>query len=279
MVQEQYVFDDQGGQVVDIVDATEEQKSLKMNNYSLFLERLSSLSSMALDGFTLTSMVEEMNLAKPIDQGQESFSSVLDSKEESLSAFDQEEQSVPSSKDSIYWITGEKKVASSVPPKSNATHVWYYSGENETREMDEKAKVSVPVWEEIQFDYSQVVGLVSYSDLIEKTSVGKKKELPVYPSPEDAVYEQVESKFTEEEINSRGIFSSMLGNPYYIQQEGVRIVSNVEEMNALEIEKVAFPLIKDQEVGYLNGKDVVEILTNQMISEITQSEAGDPYGK
>lgn len=274
MVQEQYVFDDQGGQVVDIIDATEEQKKSKTNLYSFYLDRLSSLSSTSLSNFVFPSMVEQEKLANPTNQEQESFSSMSDSNEDTLSSLEQEEQSIASSNNSIYWVSTEKKVASVVPPESNATHVWCYSGESETRELEDKTQVSVPIWEEIQFDYSQVVGIVSYSNLTEKG-----KELSVYPSPEDAVRRQVESKFTEQEIRSQDFASSIIGNPYYVQEEGEQAVSTIDAMNALEIEKLAFPLVNNREVGYLNGKDVVEILTDQMVAEITKNEVGDSYGK
>ncbi len=250
---------------------------------------------------------QEISEEMPTDLSSESSSSEVtndssipdeavsqENEESTISMISQSEEPIPSSNqsqeeekteedlpiDDIYWTSTEQEVASSVPPENTSTKVWYYSGNSTPLQtVGEDVQVSTPIWSSIEFDYENVVGKVTYDSLTEMVE-GVEKRPPIYRTPEEAVASSTEGILSSD---STEMLSSVLENPILIQNGTQRVVTDWEEMRHMPIEDASFPLTVSHEdgsslTGYLNGKNVVDVLTNRMISQVSD-KVGEDYGK
>ncbi len=232
-----YQLEEKTGRLVSVIEATPEQKNQKMSR----IEKLGSFLS-------------DVVLGENVDLNQE-----IVTKEDNLN---QESKNENIQEDVPYWNYTGETYHGIYPPKDVTNSIWMPVDEVSQVEMDENTSIINPVWEKVSFNFESVINRIHYEDMI--ISMDGDSIVSVYESQIDALKQ-------ENVVTNFDFSGSILGYPERLMND---TFVKVEDFNNPSIlaEELVFPLLKGETVvGYVNGKTVVETVTQNGAIEMLQS--------
>ncbi len=178
-----------------------------------------------------------------------------------------------SDRDREYWTLTGNGYHGINPPLDTSTNVWVPTGEQTAYyQVGEDALKSDPIWQQVSFDFSKVIGQVPYEEMIE-ASKQPFDLVPVYATAQDAI--EKHSPIPNSEYYE-SLIGSKVGVPFVLINGVSAKIENVEELARLQVENLAFPLIRSDKAGgsktcgYLNGGTIVERLSANLEQELTE---------
>lgn len=237
-----YQFEEKSGRLVSVIEASIEQKNQKMSR----IGKLGSFLSNVVLGVEPT----------------------LDSNDETT--LEEVNQNIQEEQEVSYWDYTGETYTGICPPQDTINKIWMPTEEVSRVEIDENASKIDPVWEKVTFNFKNVVNRVHYEDML--TSFNGKKIVSVYESQIDALKE-------ENAVTDFDFTGSIIGNPEKLVDNAFVKVDNLDDSSILA-EELVFPLLKGEAVaGYINGKAVVEGITQKGALEMLQSsnQEGDVH--
>lgn len=156
---------------------------------------------------------------------------------------------------SEYWYhTGNSHVGVLPPLPNTSTSLWYI----EDSENSEEKEIN---WVQIMFNYEKLINQMTYGDLCYfNTEVPLWIPFPIYISADRAILQIDEF---EQEDFSFNFIDAKIGVPYLLVDGIPKQIKNLQKLDELSAESIAFPLYRkdangnNQTIGYINGLDAV----------------------
>lgn len=235
-----YQFEEKSGKLVSVIEASIEQKNQKMSR----MGKLGSFLSNVVLGVEPT----------------------LDSNDEKTS----EEANQNIQEEVSYWDYTGETYTGIYPPQDTINKIWMPTDTVSQAKVDENTSKIDPVWEKVTFNFKNVINRVHYEDML--TSFNGNTIVSVYESQMDALKE-------ESAVTNFDFTGSIIGVPEQLVDDVFVKVENLDDSSILA-EELVFPLYKGETViGYMNGKAVVEGITQKGALEMLQSsnQEGDVH--
>lgn len=235
-----YQFEEKSGKLVSVIEASIEQKNQKMSR----MGKLGSFLSNVVLGVEPT----------------------LDSNDEKTS----EEANQNIQEEVSYWDYTGETYTGIYPPQDTINKIWMPTDTVSQVKVDENTSKIDPVWEKVTFNFKNVINRVHYEDML--TSFNGNTIVSVYESQMDALKE-------ESAVTNFDFTGSIIGVPEQLVDDVFVKVENLDDSSILA-EELVFPLYKGETViGYMNGKAVVEGITQKGALEMLQSsnQEGDVH--
>lgn len=235
-----YQFEEKSGRLVSVIEASIEQKNQKMSR----MGKLGSFLSNVVLGVEPT----------------------LDSNDEKTS----EEANQNIQEEVSYWDYTGETYTGIYPPQDTINKIWMPTDTVSQVKVDENTSKIDPVWEKVTFNFKNVINRVHYEDML--TSFNGNTIVSVYESQMDALKE-------ESAVTNFDFTGSIIGVPEQLVDDVFVKVENLDDSSILA-EELVFPLYKGETViGYMNGKAVVEGITQKGALEMLQSsnQEGDVH--
>lgn len=235
-----YQFEEKSGKLVSVIEASIEQKNQKMSR----MGKLGSFLSNVVLGVEPT----------------------LDSNDEKTS----EEANQNIQEEVSYWDYTGETYTGIYPPQDTINKIWMPTDKVSQVKVDENTSKIDPVWEKVTFNFKNVINRVHYEDML--TSFNGNTIVSVYESQMDALKE-------ESAVTNFDFTGSIIGVPEQLVDDVFVKVENLDDSSILA-EELVFPLYKGETViGYMNGKAVVEGITQKGALEMLQSsnQEGDVH--
>lgn len=227
-----YQFEEKSGKLVSVIEASIEQKNQKMSR----MGKLGSFLSNVVLGVEPT----------------------LDSNDEKTS----EEANQNIQEEVSYWDYTGETYTGIYPPQDTINKIWMPTDTVSQVKVDENTSKIDPVWEKVTFNFKNVINRVHYEDML--TSFNENTIVSVYESQMDALKE-------ESAVTNFDFTGSIIGVPEQLVDDVFVKVENLDDSSILA-EELVFPLYKGETViGYMNGKAVVEGITQKGALEMLQS--------
>jgi len=174
-----------------------------------------------------------------------------------------------------YWSLGDKTYAGISPQDDTATSVWVPTGDQTPyQQVGDEVWKSDPTWRQVSLEFDKVMHHMSYKDACPTNQEsGSLEYIPVYATIDSAIQETnpwKQKKQYQEFLDSKIGTAHALIAGIYVPIEKVDGVSSFD--------RISFSLEKTNQegqveiVGYINGKDLLEGLSRNMLVTIQNGE-------